>query len=675
MIVKRLKLENIRSYKTQVVDFPLGRTLFEGDIGTGKSTILMAIEFALFGLGSEKPGSLLKAGESEGSVSIIFESGGKDYMVERHLVKKRNSYNQDDCLLRSGDSHKYYSASEIKERILEILDFNEPPDPKAQSVIYRYAIYTPQEEIKNVLALKPDLRLQTLRKAFRIEDYKVATENAKNLQSVIKQNARDCERDAAEIPRLMDKISGLTESIEEKSKELIVLQKSLGEKKLVLGELKQREEKLQTERASLKAESGKMEILTSTIKEKKKEEESSRKRIGELEAKIRLNEPKIKDLQSRQNPTEKTLKELQSEIQQTERSEREFRDVESKIRAKLDDYESIMEEKICPTCDRPIETNTFIQKLNHKQSDLNDSHNKVIDCSKRLEALKQIQEFKRNYDQEQLTLKELIRSHNEYLEDLESSKSRNEDALKAVKEIEVNLESVRASIQKLQKVEAEINELKISINGCDLDLQDLSGRIQRDRTHIEDWEQESKETEKSLKKKQSQRTKAEKLNEYLIWIQYYFVPTLEAIEKQVLMNINLEFDTQFKKWFAMLVDDPGKEAKIDEDFTPRIQQDGIDQDVTYLSGGEKTSVALAYRLSLNIIVRKVSTRIQSNVLILDEPTDGFSKGQLGKVREILDELECPQIILVSHERELESFADQIFKVTKDNGVSTISSQS
>ncbi len=80
----------------------------------------------------------------------------------------------------------------------------------------------------------------------------------------------------------------------------------------------------------------------------------------------------------------------------------------------------------------------------------------------------------------------------------------------------------------------------------------------------------------------------------------------------------------------------------------------------YLSSGEKTSVALAYRLALNKIVQKVSTGMSSNLLILDEPTDGFSKEQLGNVREILDELECPQIIIVSHEKELESFADQIF---------------
>ena len=96
-----------------------------------------------------------------------------------------------------------------------------------------------------------------------------------------------------------------------------------------------------------------------------------------------------------------------------------------------------------------------------------------------------------------------------------------------------------------------------------------------------------------------------------------------------------------------------------------------EKDIKYLSGGEKTSVALAYRLSLNSLVQQVSTGMKSNLLILDEPTDGFSKDQLHKVRDILNELKCPQVILVSHERELESFADHIYNVIKTNGVSEV----
>lgn len=672
MIVKKLKLENIRSYKTQIVEFPLGRTLFEGDIGSGKSTILMAIEFALFGLGSEKPGSLLKAGETEGLVSIIFESGGKEYQVDRRLLKKRNSYVQDDCVLRIGDEHKYYSASEIKERVLEILDFNEPPDPKASSVIYRYAIYTPQEEIKNVLALKADLRLQTLRKAFRIEDYKVAAENARNLQGEIKQKAKDFEREAAEIPQLKDKIKRLAISIEEKTTELITLQKSHDQKRIELAELKQNEDNLQAVRLSLKAETGSVETLTTMIQEKKRDLESASRKISELELKLKVGEPKIKELSAKQNPTEKSLKELQSEIQQMERTDRDLREIESKIGAKLDEYKSIMEEGVCPTCDRPVEIDNFSGKLNLKQSELRESHHRVTAYSGQIDELKEILESKREYEQAQLTLKESARVRGEYSDDLDHYRARKDEAARALNESEAKLENARASIQKLQKIEIEISSLKTKINRCDLELGELSTRIGEDRAHIRDWEKESGEVGISLRAKQEKKERAEKLQEYLIWTQEYFSPTVEAIEKQVLMNINSEFDARFKKWFGMLVDDPGKEAKIDEEFTPIIQQDGIDQDVSYLSGGEKTSVALAYRLALNNIVRKVSTGMQSNVLILDEPTDGFSKQQLGKVREILDELECPQIILVSHERELESFADQIFRVTKDNGVSTIS---
>ncbi|MFI5404788.1 MAG: AAA family ATPase, partial [Candidatus Gagatemarchaeaceae archaeon] len=81
MIIRELELKNIRSYEHVLVNLPLGKTLFEGDIGSGKSTILMAIEFALFGLGSETGSSLLRLGEQEGEVRMRFEVDGSEYEV------------------------------------------------------------------------------------------------------------------------------------------------------------------------------------------------------------------------------------------------------------------------------------------------------------------------------------------------------------------------------------------------------------------------------------------------------------------------------------------------------------------------------------------------------------------------------------------------------------------
>jgi exonuclease SbcC len=136
-------------------------------------------------------------------------------------------------------------------------------------------------------------------------------------------------------------------------------------------------------------------------------------------------------------------------------------------------------------------------------------------------------------------------------------------------------------------------------------------------------------------------------------------------------TINEEFNEKFRNWFGTLVEDSTKDARIDEDFTPLVEQDGYEQDISFLSGGEKTSVALAYRLALNSLVQKVSAGMKSNLLILDEPTDGFSKEQLFKVRDILNELKCPQIILVSHEKEIESFANHVHRVVKTNGISEV----
>jgi exonuclease SbcC len=179
------------------------------------------------------------------------------------------------------------------------------------------------------------------------------------------------------------------------------------------------------------------------------------------------------------------------------------------------------------------------------------------------------------------------------------------------------------------------------------------------------------ELEKEIQSKEKERKASERLKEYVMWLEGYLMPTLEAIEKQVMMNINQEFNQHFQKWWGMLVEDPSKESRIDEEFTPLVEQDGYEQDYNYLSGGEKTSLALAYRLSLNTIVQKVSAGIKSNLLILDEPTDGFSKEQLFKIREILDELKCPQVVMVSHEKELESFAHQVMRIEKKNGISQI----
>ena len=50
---------------------------------------------------------------------------------------------------------------------------------------FRYAVFTPQEEMKQILR-DSTRRLETIRRAFGVEDYKTASENAKILSSALK---------------------------------------------------------------------------------------------------------------------------------------------------------------------------------------------------------------------------------------------------------------------------------------------------------------------------------------------------------------------------------------------------------------------------------------------------------------------------------------------------------
>src|SRR3989344_1313765 len=91
MLLQQLKLENIRSYINETIDFPSGSTVLAGDIGTGKSSILLAIEFALFG--TSRPDlpaeALLRKGTAQGGVELKFRLEGKEIIIKRNLKKDK----------------------------------------------------------------------------------------------------------------------------------------------------------------------------------------------------------------------------------------------------------------------------------------------------------------------------------------------------------------------------------------------------------------------------------------------------------------------------------------------------------------------------------------------------------------------------------------------------------
>ena len=289
MLVRRLALRNIRSYsggEETTLDLPEGVVLIEGDIGSGKSSLLYALEFALFGFSDLKGSYLLNEGRREGRVSVTFETEGTEYAIERSLKIKGKDVVQDECLISTSGEWERLSPSDLKERVVSILGFNEPTHPKAESLVYRYAVFTPQEQMKQILVQNPDERLQVIRRVLGAQSYQVAAENAGTVEKKV--------REAALTRRK------LAEDLEEKKDEADEVSKEVARLEAEIPRIEQREE------AAAK--------LVRTLDAKWKESLHDREDLKGAEARIPRLEEDAADLKEGMAADEEKIRGLESQL-------------------------------------------------------------------------------------------------------------------------------------------------------------------------------------------------------------------------------------------------------------------------------------------------------------------------------------------------------------------------
>lgn len=190
--------------------------------------------------------------------------------------------------------------------------------------------------------------------------------------------------------------------------------------------------------------------------------------------------------------------------------------------------------------------------------------------------------------------------------------------------------------------------------------------------HLQEREKRFQDLQKEILQMQQERELLLQVQKISHWLEQFFLPLTGTLEKHILLSIQRHFNSLFQEWFALLMESEHLTARIDDAFTPVIEQDGYEIFFEHLSGGERTSAALAYRLALNRAINDVIHNIKTKELfILDEPTDGFSSEQLDRVREVLQRLQLQQMIIVSHESKMESFVQQVIRVQKEGGESRV----
>ena len=215
MLFKRIILHNIRSYAHQEIAFPEGIFLLRGDIGAGKSTILLGIEFALFGIKQKAlTGTmLLRHGALEGYVELEFMIDEQQIIIRRYLKRAKDTVKQETGYILVNGTKTEGSPIELKSAILDILGYPSELVSKSKDLIYRYTLYTPQEEMKQIIAEEPEIRLDLIRRVFGIDKYKRIRENAMILQRELRERRRHLEGFALDLEIKKKQVEELHEEL------------------------------------------------------------------------------------------------------------------------------------------------------------------------------------------------------------------------------------------------------------------------------------------------------------------------------------------------------------------------------------------------------------------------------------------------------------------------------
>ncbi len=317
-MIKRIKLENWKSHKNSEFLFRKGTNVLTGIIGAGKTSVIEAICYSLFGTYPSLNSKSVSLNEiimnkpnqmEEARTEMEFEHKGKNYLVQRIVFLGKNS-NQAK-LFEEGQLIAGPKPNDVNERIQEIIEMNYD--------LFSRAVYSEQNQIDFFLKLSPMQRKKKFDEILELDKYEKARKTNVSVINKIKKLIEEKKEELKKNNEAIDEnslkeLKGKKESKEKEVKELKA-KKEEKTKKLEKG-LKELEELQEKEKKFI-------ELKEKTIKTESK--------ISETENRFKEAEIELKEIDKKQE--ELNLEELKKEQKELEKVSKEISFIEAKIKA------------------------------------------------------------------------------------------------------------------------------------------------------------------------------------------------------------------------------------------------------------------------------------------------------------------------------------------------------
>ena len=657
-MISSLTLTNWRTHKETTLDFGAGSNVIVGVMGSGKSSVVNAMSYALFGTFPALKSKSVSLKETimnkpnqcgEALASLTFTHEGKTYIVERTI--KADGTNearlQEDSKQVAGPKQK-----DVNERIEKILGMSYE--------LFSRAVYAEQNEMDFFLKLSPGDRKKKFDELLELEKYETARKNSVTLQNdMLKENRQRkefIERQketikAHEEDKLLKLIAEEEKALKELATELEKAHKGAAEEEKKYKGLAEKEKRHKELEDALITNASKTEDLKEGIA---KSEKLSLKAITDALAlgkkEIAESEEKLKALQKGLKDAEGAAKKASEEIRVLEYRKKELAAEEKEIHSL---------KGTCPKC----------------RQEMNPAHHKAMLAKVETELKKAEAEFKEK-QKSGIGLAEKV-------ETLEKEESALEKKLDSKRKESYNLEAQEKQAKELEDKKKRLEKLtaerptiakgiaELGFDKKELDRARESFFARKSETSVAEAKIKSKQELKksyednltkvglirdSIKEAEQTLAKIEEAAKKLGIFGNCLIATQAELREQLLKTINSAMTQIWETLYPYKDFTDAKLCVVEEGYDLQVltrngewvRVEGI------LSGGERSAAALCIRIAFALVLTK-----NLSMLILDEPTHNLDTNAVAKLSEMLRE-QLPklvgQIFVITHDKQLEGAA-------------------
>ena len=687
-MITSIELGDFLAHSETKLEFEKGVTIFVGENGAGKSSIIDGITFSLFGQHTRKSNKgLIKRGSNQGYSKIEFSINGKQYETVRKIDSKGGLVATFSEITKEGRVE--IAAGERKQ-------FGESMTEQVEKTIgmdfekLKIASIVQQGELNSIINAKPKEFKELLNAIIGIDKLDVASESMKKVTKEFREKIKtDLGYDDTHIEILERDLERSQQEIKEAEPEKNQL------------ELKQKQihEELKKLQKELEIETPKIDKIKQLELRKDELLRYVKETMKEIQQKISENERKIRDCEGCFDEI-KLKVDFESKIQKVEEA---VEDTLRKIQEMTSQIASLKEKQIlasklqlkdnkCPVCDSIVEKlNPFFQEEHIKEEIIKLQENiklkekeRDMYTQKKKEFLEKVQKTR---DAEATLRAHSINTKEELME------IQKETQIQKVKLPMINNNDLKeiSQIDDHSKVIFEnILKLEVDTKGfSEKEFLNLKNTISEKQTSLSQMDQQIGGILEKIDKAKRQIETIQKVILELKIVKKY-VSKLDKVQTNIFSRDG-SVATSLRSWALNSIS--VKASEYLSFLNTKIQRIALSEkardvsiacysktevlELESLSGGEKVSVALALRLGMASLLGSSNL----NLMILDEPTthlDAERKKSLVRVLSQLTEIsnsQTPmQFLIITHDAEIfeDSNVEQIYKFeSKEEGSKVI----